>query len=185
MDAAKKFSQVLLAEHKTTKIHAPTLHAKIEEFISSQAKVKLSTYTKQLPETIVKDEKIQAQLSGVLVGKAALSPKAFTVWTAIFTILTTAALKSITKSPETYVQVIDERYRPILDDLKDVDWNNSVATSQAAVKFKSVFKDAGIEMTDQEALAILMEVVKNPDKLDKSLRNIDKAFREFKTAIEE
>jgi len=121
----------------------------------------------------------------VLVGKAVLSPKSFTVWSAIFTISTTAVIKSVTKSPEAYAQTIDKRYRPVLDELQAVDWNNSAAASQAATKFKIVFKDAGIEMTDQEALTILMEVVKDSDKLDKSLGNIDKAFKEFKMAIEE
>jgi len=56
MDAAKKFSLVLLAEHKITTSYAPTLHVKIEEFLNSQVKVKLKNYAKQLPETIAKDE---------------------------------------------------------------------------------------------------------------------------------
>lgn len=183
-DAAKKFSNDLMSEHHAMSSYAPTLHTKLDDFFKSQAKVKLDIYPKKLPETIVKDEKTQAQLAGVLIGKYTLSPKAFTVWTAVFTILTTAVIKSVTKSPETYYQVLDQRYRPILDELLSVNWDNTIAVSNAASKFRKIMEDAGIEINDKEALAILIEINQNQNALSKSLVKIDKSFREFKLAME-
>lgn len=75
----KRLSKNLLAEHEKMKEYAPTLHLKLEEFFIAEAKVKWKNYGTQLPKTIVTDEKTQAQLSGVLAGKAVLLPKSFTV----------------------------------------------------------------------------------------------------------
>jgi len=77
--------------------------------------------------------------------------------------------------------VLDQRYRPILDELLSVNWDNTVAVS----KFKRIFEEAGIEISEQEGLAILLEINNNPEKLNKSLHKIDKSFKEFKMAMED
>lgn len=183
MLAAKKLSQDLYAEQKSIAKYAPVLHSKLEEFFISESKVKWDGFSKKLPETIVNDEKTQAQLAGVLAGKAVLSPKAFTVWAAVFTILSTAVIKSATKSPEAYARTIEQKYRPVLDDLQSVDLDDPLAAAQAAVKFRKILLDSGVSVSDQEVLAILREVSSNSTRLEKSLVNINRSFHEFSQSI--
>ncbi len=185
MDAAKKFTEDLLAEKKAIAEYAPVLHLKIEEFFLSQTKVKWKTFGSQLPKTIIKDEKTQAQLAGVLAGKAAISPKAFNVWTAVFAILSTAVIKSVTKSPEAYLNTIDQKYRPILDDLRSVDFDNISAGSKAVAKFRTLIEESGVKISNEEALAIIKEVSTNSVKLETSLKNVHKSFNEFYRSVKD
>ncbi|WNO10471.1 hypothetical protein [Teredinibacter sp. KSP-S5-2] len=177
--AAKNLSKDLLDEHGKMAEYAPTLHQKLEEFFIAEAKVKWKSFGKQLPETIVKDEKTQAQLAGVLIGKATISPKAFNVWTAVITILSTAAIKSVTKSPEAYGRVIEGKYRPIVEELNNADLRDPKQAIQAARKLKTLVEDSGVSLTEDEALQIIKEVVSNPMQLSESLKKIDKSFKEF------
>jgi len=185
MDAAKKLTENLFTEQKAIAEYAPVLHSKLEEFFLSQTKVKWKAFGSQLPKTIIKDEKTQAQLAGVLAGKAALSPKAFNVWAAVFTILSTAVIKSVTKSPEAYFNTIDQKYRPILDDLRSVDFDNISASSKAVAKLRILIEEAGIKVSNEEALAIIKEVSTNSNKLETSLKNVTKSFNEFYQSVKD
>jgi hypothetical protein len=69
-EAAKKLSKDITNESNNLHKTAPTLHRKFQEFIHSEARIKWEKLGKQLPKTIIKDEKTQAQLAGVLLGKA-------------------------------------------------------------------------------------------------------------------
>lgn len=129
---------------------------------------------------IINDEKTQAELSGVLVGKATLSPQAFTVWTAIFTILSAAVIKSVTKSPDAYAKSLDAKYQPIFDEIQSLDFNNPRAATQAARRLKALFEESGLEITDAEAAQIFREIYTNRDKLENTLRNVSQSFYEFK-----
>lgn len=184
-DAGKKLSETLYAERQNIAEYAPVLHSKIEQFLVAESKVKWSGFGKKLPETIAKDEKTQAQLAGVLVGKAALSAQPFTVWTAAFTILSTAAIKSLTKSPDAYAKALDSKYRPLLEEIQSVDFNNPSAVVVAAQKFRSLLEESGVKITDAEAAQILREIYTNRDKLETSLRNVSQALYEFKLVFDE
>jgi hypothetical protein len=184
-EAGKKLSATLYAERENIAEYAPVLHSKIEQFLVAGAKVKWSGFGKKLPETIVNDEKTQAQLAGVLVGKAELSPHPFTVWTAVLTILSTAAIKSVTKSPDAYAKALDSKYRPILEDIQSVDFNHPAAVAAAAQKFRYLLEEAGVKVTDAEAAQMLREIYTNRDKLETSLRNVSQALYEFKLVFDE
>lgn len=145
----------------------------------------MSGFGKKLSETIVKDEKTQAQLAGVLVGKATLSPHAFTVWTAILTLLSTAAIKSVTKSPDAYAKTLDSKYRPLLEDIQSVDFNNPAAVASVAKRFRTLLEESGVKVTETEAVQILREVYTNRDKLEVSLRNVSQALYQFKRVFDE
>lgn len=183
LNAAKNLSEDLLTENKNIRNYAPTLNSKIEELFISQTKLDTSNFREQLPETIIKDEKTQAQLAGVLVGKATLAPKAFTFWGAISTILLSAVVKSVTKAPAAYATNLKDKYRPLLDDINSIDWDNPTSASQAASKLRQLFVDSGVEISDAEALLILREITSNPEKLETSLRKLNKSFREFEVAL--
>lgn len=184
-DAGKKLSATLYEERENIAEYAPVLHSKIEQFIVAESKVKWSGFGKNLPETIVKDEKTQAQLAGVLVGKATLSPHAFTVWTAILTLLSTAAIKSVTKSPDAYAKTLDSKYRPLLEDIQSVDFNNPAAVASVAKRFRALLEESGVKVTETEAVQILREVYTNRDKLEVSLRNVSQALYQFKRVFDE
>jgi len=181
--AAQRLSQTLLDEHQNIESYAPVLHSKLEEFFIADNKVTIKNYGKGLPETIIKDEKTQAQLTGVLVGKATLSPKPFTFWAALFTILTTAVIKSATKSPESYAKAVEGRYGPIIKNLQDTDWNNTIAVTKAAQDLRKIIEGVGVNVTDKEALSILLEVRNDSNKIEGSVRNINDAFKTFQSEI--
>jgi hypothetical protein len=101
----------------------------------------------------------------------------------VFTILTTAVIKSATKSPEAYARTIEQKYRPVLDDLQSADLDDPLAAAQAAVKFRKILLDSGVSVSDQEVLAILREVSSNSTKLEQSLVNINRSFHEFSQSI--
>ena len=181
--AAKDLSIDVLNEYNNIDSYAPTLGVKFKEIFVSQSKVKWSDIGDKLPKTIIVDEKTQAQLAGVIAGKAVLNPKTFTVWTAVFAILSTAVVKSITKSPDIYAKNIDERYRPILEDFKKLDFENPAAAREAAIKFSELIKESGVSVTDREAMLIFSEIAKNPVKLQQSLVKMDNSFRKFSSEI--
>ncbi len=181
--AAQQLSKTLLDEHQNIESYAPVLHSKLEEFFVADNKVNIKNYGKNLPETVIKDEKTQAQLAGVLVGKAVLSPKPFTFWSAVFTILSTGVIKSATKSPESYAKAVDERYSPIIKNLQETDWDNTAAATQAVTDLRKIIEGTGVKITDREALSILLEVKNNANKIENSICNITEAFQTFKSEI--
>jgi len=155
------------------------LHKKLEEFIEYEKKIKWSKLGKQLPETVIKDDKTQGMVAGILFGKASIAPGAFTGWTVLFTILIQATTKSATKAPEAYGEVIDKRYAPILNDLFNLNYNNPEEVNVAAQKLMQIMKESGVKVTLAEAEQIIIEVKNNPDNLYQSIKNIKKSFEDF------
>lgn len=49
----------------------------------------------------------------------------------------------------------------------------------------SIFEEAGVEITNEEALQIIKEVTNNGGKLESSLKNISKSMNEFKRVLNE
>lgn len=182
-ETVKKLSKTITNESDNLQKTAPTLHRKFQEFIHSEARIKWEKLGKQLPNTIIKDEKTQAQLAGVLLGKATLSPNAFTAWTVLFVFLTTVAIKSVTKSPDAYTEVLNNRYDPILKDLLNTNWDDPSEMQRAALTVVKIMKESGVEISAEEAIMIIKEVQANPEELRQSLINIDRSFKEFNKTI--
>jgi hypothetical protein len=178
-DAAKQLAKDLEKEKANLNSYAPTLHKKLEEFIEYEKKIKWSKLGKQLPETVVKDDKTQGMVAGILFGKATIAPGVLTGWTVFFTILIQAATKSATNVPNAYGEVIDNRYAPILNDLLNLNYNNPGEVTIAAQKVVHIMKESGVEVTLAEAGQIIIEVNNNPEKLYQSIKNIKKSFEEF------
>lgn len=114
-DAFKKPVNTLANESKNIKSVAPTLHKKLMEFLQSERgkNFNLTETIGNLPETIIKDEKVQAQVTGIMYGKYTVAPKAFSAKVLLIALLFQVASKSITKSPDSFLAPIDKRYRPL------------------------------------------------------------------------
>lgn len=177
--SGNKLSKVLLDEHQKIKTYAPTLHSKMEEFLASEVKIHNKNFGKNLPEIIIKDEKTQGQLAGVLVGKATISPKPFTFWSALFSIFTMALVKSVTKTPEAYGRSMEDRYKPILNLFDETTLVDQQALSSAASALISIFQDAEIRVTKDEAVLLLNEIKNNPAQIRDSILHINNAIKSF------
>jgi hypothetical protein len=183
-EAAKTMSTKLLKELDEIGGYAPTLHRKIIELIAAEVNGNWIRLGQQLPKTIVTDEKVQAQVAGILFGKWALStPKSFTLWTIISTLLTQAAVKSVTKSADAYKAILDQRYMPIVNEIRSINPNDPATLQRPAVKLVGLMKEAGVTITVNEVTTILREISKNPQRAYKNMSNITKAVDEFNKAM--
>src|SRR5690606_29847948 len=68
-DSSRKLSKALLLELEILGTYAPTLQKKIWEMITAELTNNSSRAAKNLPKTIATDEKIQAQITGIIFGK--------------------------------------------------------------------------------------------------------------------
>ena len=161
------------------KEYAPTLHRKIMEYIHAEVAPKITQHLNQLPKTIAKDEKTQAQLAGTLVGKALISPKALTAWGALMTILSSLAIKSMTKTPQAYTEVYLSRYKPIIAELSSSNWANIEQKKQAIQRLIDLLRESGVKISYGEMVAIFKEVNGNSGKLKQALDDINKSFKTF------
>jgi len=177
--AARQLAKVILFESNDIKVYAPTLHRKLELFLEFEKKVKWSKLGKQLPETIIKDDKTQGMVAGILFGKATIAHGAFNAWTVLYTILMQAATKPFTKAIDAYADVISNRYGPIINNLSTLNYNDSNAVKQAAQQLAKIMQESGVEITAAEAEKIIGEIRSNPEKLYLSLQNIQKSLAEF------
>ncbi len=182
-NAVKKSSSDLSAHSQKLRSLSPTLYNKFMEFVESEKKVKWKEHGKQLPVTIAKDEKTQAQLSGILVGKAVISPKALTGWAAFLTVLSSLAIKSVTKTPEAYGQVFKDRYQPIIKELIESNWANPQQKQKAAERLISILKESQVNLTRDEVYKIIGEVKGNSSELRKIIVDISKSINEFVLAV--
>ena len=94
-----------------------------------------------------------------------------------------SSIKSATKPPEFYAKAVEGRYGPVSKNLQDIDWNNTVAVTKAAQDLSKIIEGAGVNVTDKEALSILLEVINNPNEIEGSVRNINEAFKTFQYEI--
>ena len=179
VSAAKSLIQTLIAESDSIKSYAPTFHKKLWEFFESEADGNWNRYLKQLPVTVAKDEQVQGQLAGILFGKATVSPKSLTFWGAISTVLTQAVIKSVTKSGDAYVKVINQRYGPIIDGLRSNNWRNPAQSKAAAQKLMDLYRESGVTITLQESQAIIKEIMSNSSRIENSLKKIAEAINDY------
>lgn len=182
--AVRKLLSDLSQTSEKVSAFAPTLHGKIMEYIYSELDPKVSQHFKQLPKTIAKDEKTQAQLAGNLVGKALLSPKALSGWSVLTTILSAIAIKSMTKTPQAYTEVYMERYKPIITELSSGNWANLDQKKQAVKRLVELLKESGVTISFDEMVQIFKEVANNPDKLKQALTDINQSFKEFIASVQ-
>jgi hypothetical protein len=101
----------------------------------------------------------------------------------LFVFLTTAAIKSVTKAPDAYAEVLNDRYDPILKDLLNTNWDDPSEMQHAALTIVKIMKESGVEISTEEAIMIIKEVQANPEELRQSLINIDRSLMEFNKAI--
>ncbi len=112
MSSAKELAETILSERGRIKELAPTLHEKLELFIIAQLQVDRDRLVANTLDRVASDEKTRAQLAGALAGKATVSPKPFTAWSAIFTILCSGFLKSAINLPDGYVEAVRNKHTP-------------------------------------------------------------------------
>lgn len=179
IDGFKELAKVFLSEMDNIKRYAPTFHRKLLEFISNEASNTARQTAKNLPGHVIRDEKAQAQVAGILYGKYALSAASFTVWTALATVLTQAVVKSATNVPATYMETLDQRYVSIVRDLRNVDWENPLELQVASQKMAKIFQESKVPVSSEEAKAIFIEVKSHPKELEKSIINIFNAVTTF------
>tara|TARA_B100000446_G_scaffold137825_1_gene130288 strand:+ start:800 stop:1876 length:1077 start_codon:yes stop_codon:yes gene_type:complete len=179
--AAKKLVNTLFTELAEVKAYAPVLHQKIVEMIIAEGEHNAVGAVKTLPETIVKDEKVQAQVAGIIFGKWAMpNGNPFNLWTVISVVLTQAAVKSVTKYGDAYLTAIDSRYQPIISEMKTVNPANKASLEKPARSLVALMREAGVSVTTLEANTILAEISTNSEKAFKNLTNVTNAIIEFK-----
>lgn len=179
-DAAKKLSSALMRELDEIEKYAPTLHAKIWALIIAEGSQNASNAVKMLPKTIVNDEKVQAQVAGVIFGKWAIpNGNPFNLWTIISTLLTQAAVKSVTKYGDAYLKAIDVRYKPTVEAMRQVDPMQPATLQKPASHLITLMRESGVNVSLTEANNILKEVANNKAKAYQNLSNIVKAITEF------
>lgn len=179
VSAANNVVQALIAESDTIKKFAPTFHEKLWEFFESEVDGNWNRYLKQLPPTVAKDEQVQGQLAGILFGKATVSPKSLTFWGAILAVLTQATIKSVTKSGDAYMKVVNQRYGSLINALKSNNWRNPSQSQAAAQKLIGLYKESGVKITLQEGQLIIKEIMSNATQIEQSLRRIVGAINEY------
>jgi hypothetical protein len=180
-DAFKNLAKELTIESNKIQNAAPTLHGKLMEFMANEKENNFNAKetAKNLPKTIITDEKVQAQVAGILYGKFAFAKAAFTAKVLLITLLIQIAIKSFTKTPDSFLSPIDKRYVPLLETFKSIDWRDPNGARQAGLQFSKAMKEAGVDITPQEAEKIFNEIKQNPDQLEESLKNINKSFDKF------
>lgn len=183
VNAAKKLVNTLIAESETLKKSAPTFHRKLWEFFESEVDGNWNRYLKQLPTTIANDEQVQGQLAGILFGKATAAPKSLTAWGAIATVLTQAAVKSVTKSGDAYIKVVNQRYGPIIDALSSNNWRNPAQSQAAAQKLIAIYRESGVNISLQEGVKIINEIMSHTSQIEASLIRVVEAINDYNRAV--
>lgn len=180
-DASKKLSKSLLNELEIIGGYAPTLQAKIWEMITAELTNNATRAVKQLPKTIVTNEKIQAQTSGIIFGKWAL-PKGnpFNAWTIVSVLLIQAASNSVLKYPDAYIQSLVNQYKPLLEEMRQANPSQPLTMQKPVGTLVRLLGEAGVTVSHSEASAILKEITNNKIKAYKSLTNVLDAITEFK-----
>lgn len=176
----------LLAELEKMKKYAPTLHAKVWELIYAELENNVPRTAKRIPEDVVTDPKVQAQVSGILFGKWAFNAsKGFTLWTVISTLLTQAAIKGSLQAPMSYMAALEGQYKPLLEEMKTVDAKNPATMERPARTLVRLMKESGVEISAAEAKAILREIQSHPQQSAQSLSNITKAIEKFQRTMKD
>ncbi|SDU29888.1 hypothetical protein [Halopseudomonas salegens] len=177
--ASKNLAKAISDEDQGMSRNFPVLREKLREFVISEANQNVERTINALPRTIATDEQTQGTLAGTLFGKATVAPNAFTGWTALLTVLTTAAVKSVTLSPQTYGVELDRRFTPVVDRLINIDWDNPSEVRDVALEVVAMFEDSHVEITQQEAVQIMSEILRNPRAALETLKNLEGAFKAF------
>lgn len=180
-DSSRKLSKALLLELEILGTYAPTLQKKIWEMITAELTNNSSRAAKNLPKTIATDEKIQAQITGIIFGKWAM-PKGnpFSAWTIVSVLLVQAASSSVLKYPDAYIQSLIDQYKPFLEEVRQVNPSQPTTMQKPAATLIELMKETGVTLTHNEALRIFKEISQNKEKAYASMTNVLKAMSEFK-----
>lgn len=180
-DAAKQLATTLLNELQEIGSYAPTLHAKVWELIVAEGKNNAVHAGKQLPATIAKDEKVQAQVAGIIFGKWAMpNGNSFNIWTLIGVLFTQAAVKSVTKYGDAYVKAIEQRYNPLIEEIRLLNLSQPSTFQKPAKMLVKLMQESGVTVSPDEAIEMLREVISNKDKAHKNFSNILVAVNTFR-----
>jgi hypothetical protein len=183
-DASRQLANNLLAELAEIGTYAPTLHNNIWALIIAEGKNNAALAGKQLPATIVEDEKVQAQVAGIIFGKWAMpNGNPFSAWTLISVLLSQAAVKSVTKYGDAYLKALNQRYKPIVDEMRSVNPMQPATLQKPALSLIKLMQESGVTVTYEESVKILLEVSRNKEKSYKNLVAITKAIDEFQRLV--
>lgn len=180
-NSSKKLAKSILIELSELKQYAPTLHQKILELIVAEASNTTASSVKRLPSTIINDEKTQAQVAGIIFGKWAIpNGNSFNAWTIMSVLLSQAAIKSVTKFGDAYIEALDTRYKEIAIELRAVELSNKATLQRPVKSLIAIMKETGVTISHNEARLILTEIGNNKAKAFKNLRNIARAIEDFR-----
>ena len=174
--AFDELAEVYLSEMEKMSKYAPTLHKVLRQFIHNERDATVKQTGKNLPSHVIHDEKTQAQVSGILYGKFALSASSLNVWTALLTVLSQAFFKSVTNTPATYIETLDQRHMRIIRDLRNVNWDNTAEAHIAVQKITKIFQESKVPVTEAEVKKIKDEIKKHPVELEESIMHIYNAL---------
>lgn len=180
-DASKRLSKSLLAELEKMGGYAPTLQTKIWEMITAELSNNASRGARHLPKTILTNEKVQAQTTGIIFGKWAL-PKGnpFNAWAIVSVLLIQAASNSVLKYPDAYMQSLINQYQPFLDDMRQLNPSQPRTMQKPVNTLIRLLKETGVTLSQEEGSTMFKEIIQNKERAYNSLTNILKAIKDFK-----
>lgn len=136
---------------------------------------------KNLPKTIATNEKVQAQTTGIIFGKWAMpNGNPFSAWTIVSVLLVQAASNSVLKYPDAYIQSLTDQYKPLLEEMRQVNPSQPATMQKPAATLIKLMKETGVTLTQNEAVSIFKEISQNKEKAYASMTNVLKAVSEFK-----
>jgi hypothetical protein len=180
-DAARALAKTILKDLDEIKTYAPTLHRLIWRMVISESNAVSYSAIKEVPSDVASNEKVQAQVAGIIFGKwSAPHGNPFNAWVLISTLLGQAVIKSSLAYPDTYLKILDARYKPLAQELQAVDASNPRTLVKPAQTLAGLMKENGVPISAEEMNSVIREIQRSPKNAYRNLSSIAKAIYEFK-----
>lgn len=92
-------------------------------------------------------------------------------------------MKSITKYGDSYIASINGRYKSIIEEMQQVDPSNQNSLQKPALSLVKLMKEAGVDISIQQAKTMLFEISSNKTKAYNNLTNISRSIKEFQKLL--
>jgi len=171
-----KIVQACLETRQDLKKYAPTLYDKLvystlliawegTKFAGSQK----GEIASSVADSAMKDPNVAGRGAGIIMGKIGMNAMngRLTVLSAIWAILFTLASKSVTAIPSAVKSTIEDIKNSTLKE-----------KTELAMNIITLLRRTNIEITKDEAIAIVSEVMDHPKELINSISKLSKVFKE-------
>ena len=91
--------------------------------------------------------------------------------------------KSVTKYTDAYIEAVEQRYRPLINDMRMIDPAQPSSLYKPADTLVKLLQESGVSVTSSEAVKMLQELTGNKDKAYKNFSNILIAVNTFRAVV--